>query len=501
MINLKAPRKEVTVIVGLVIFSAALLNFNLGYRPFKVIDLIFNALLFAFVLTARKPIRRVAWTLIFISAIYSVAANLYGKPSVMVISSLFQTNTGEALEFVKQITLYQVVISTLTMVLFFFLSRDRKIKNNKVSLVLVFLMISIAFIRYDKDEGVRLTLFNFFDKAWTSYSSYEENMAELNSDRKVPSDWKAVSTVPSGERKNLYIVIVGESMRRDYGSLYGYPIKNMPFLERVSGDFYSQYHSAAPNTFMSLPRSLAKTNKDGRIEINNNIVTLAKSLNMETYWFSNQGFLGSADTPVSKIAISSDHLFFLKKGGYGDNNSDDSELISPYEKILSEKKDNALVVFHLMGSHPKFCERLTRNDEIIPHRENEISCYLSTYLKTDKMIEKIYSLAQEQHYHFKIVYFSDHGLTRTLSSGELKLMHNSGFKQNYDVPLLVLSDDAKGRVYHDKPLSALNFMSFYAKFLDAHIESPMLYHFEDNTVFNGTQYIDRDTLADDPPII
>jgi glucan phosphoethanolaminetransferase (alkaline phosphatase superfamily) len=501
MRRLNLPSKDACFAFLLVISSAILLNINLGYKTAKGIDFIFNALFFAFILSARRMVRRLAWVLVFISAVYSITANLYGKPSILVMSSLFQTNTTEALEFVKQVTCYQMALPVVTMLIFFYLSKDRKIKNNTISCVFLVLMAGVIFVRFDREVGVRLNMFNFFQRAYTSYYSYKENMADLNSSRGLPSNWKASSVLPNGKRKNLYIVIIGESMRSDYSSLYGYPVKNMPFLEREPGDYYSQYHAAAPNTFMALPRTLAKTNPDGNIEINNNIVTLAKALHMETYWLSNQGFLGKADTPISKISIYSDHLFLLKKGSYDDSNSDDSELITPYEKILNQKKENTLVVFHLMGSHANFCDRLTRNDMIIPHREKAISCYLSTYLKADKMIEKIYTLAEQKQYHFKIMYFSDHGLSKDESSGHLTLLHNASYKQNYNIPLLVLDSSAKSRTYHDKPISALNFISFYATFLDARIESPQPFHFDDNTIFNGGQYIDHRTLAEDPPVI
>ncbi|BFO11432.1 hypothetical protein GGER_39420 [Serratia rubidaea] len=46
-------------------------------------------------------------------------------------------------------------------------------------------------------------------------------------------------------------------MRRDYMSLFGYPLPTTPFLDQVNGDFYSNYISTAANTFESLPRTLA----------------------------------------------------------------------------------------------------------------------------------------------------------------------------------------------------------------------------------------------------
>ena len=57
--------------------------------------------------------------------------------------------------------------------------------------------------------------------------------------------------------KANYVIVVGESMRRDYMSLFGYPTPTTPFLDQVNGTFYSNYISTAPNTFESLPRTLA----------------------------------------------------------------------------------------------------------------------------------------------------------------------------------------------------------------------------------------------------
>ncbi|MDW5502177.1 sulfatase-like hydrolase/transferase [Serratia proteamaculans] len=64
--------------------------------------------------------------------------------------------------------------------------------------------------------------------------------------------------VDAGNSKQAnYVIVVGESMRRDYMSLFGYPTQITPFLDQVKGIFYSDYISTAPNTFESLPRTLA----------------------------------------------------------------------------------------------------------------------------------------------------------------------------------------------------------------------------------------------------
>ena len=61
---------------------------------------------------------------------------------------------------------------------------------------------------------------------------YLEQRDFLNQSANAPSQWDIQSFMP--KYKN-YILIIGESMRKDYMSLYGFPLKTTPFLERVKG--------------------------------------------------------------------------------------------------------------------------------------------------------------------------------------------------------------------------------------------------------------------------
>lgn len=94
----------------------------------------------------------------------------------------------------------------------------------------------------------------FFSSLVTSYQSYNQQMADINTSTLAHPNW----IVDAGNSNQAnYVIVVGESMRRDYMSLFGYPTQTTPFLDQVKGTFYSDYISTAPNTFESLPRTLA----------------------------------------------------------------------------------------------------------------------------------------------------------------------------------------------------------------------------------------------------
>jgi glucan phosphoethanolaminetransferase (alkaline phosphatase superfamily) len=92
-------------------------------------------------------------------------------------------------------------------------------------------------------------------------------------------------------------------------SVYGYPLDTTPWLKNANGDFYTNVISPAPNTFLSLPRTLARFDENKK-EAANNIVNLSNKAGLETYWVSNQGRIGQFDTPATIIAYHAKHKFF-----------------------------------------------------------------------------------------------------------------------------------------------------------------------------------------------
>ena len=133
----------------------------------------------------------------------------------------------------------------------------------------------------------------------------------------------------------------------------------------------------------------------------------------------------------------SDNHYFLKKGDYQSRNTDDDALLPIFDQLLSRQGQGNLYVLHLMGSHADFASGLTANRRASSRR---IRSWPLPYRKTDRFIEQVYQSLKQTGAPFKLFYFSDHGLSHKDIGGIRSLRHSGDTRQNYQVPLLVLSD-------------------------------------------------------------
>jgi glucan phosphoethanolaminetransferase (alkaline phosphatase superfamily) len=303
-------------------------------------------------------------------------------------------------------------------------------------------------------------------------------------------------------------LIIGESVRRDYLSVYGYPHPTTPFLNTSPGLFIDGFVATAPNTPQSLSRSLVIPEKD-RMPGNaaNNVISLANTAGYETFWISNQGRLGGTDTHVSRIAKKSAHVAFLNFGGYGEA-GDDLSIIPRMEKILAipSQKDR-LIILHMMGSHPNPCKRLhdySQHFDILQSK-NE-NCYLSTLHKLDYFIGQIVTRLKQHGESYSVLYFSDHAMIRrTDSEGRFKFAHDAQleFKQALDVPLFILDSETVAHRMIKRNLSAFHLMDILAAWLGVDSDKTdarySLENFPEDShirAFNGRVLVNYDDLKD-----
>ncbi|MEL5409273.1 phosphoethanolamine transferase [Serratia nevei] len=483
--------------------TALILIKAMGYGGSKGIDILFIALIL--LLLSAHSLTRYGLIIPFIllCALYAPVGAIYGSPSAAVVSALLQTNRTEAGEFLHTLPascyLLPAVIFTMLIILKRFIWRQALPKKVILPLLALFAVIVIA--RIFSGGLVKLKLPDFFLSTYSAYDQYQQQIDELNTGVSEPDSWSITAGAPNNEN---YVIIVGESMRRDHMSLFGYPVSTTPFLDNAKGRFYSNYISTAPNTFESLPRTLALSNGHN-IAIGDNIITLAKAAGLNTHWLSNQGMFGQFDTPVSKIAMFSDNHYFLKKGDFQSRSTDDDALLPIFDQLLRRQGQGNLYVLHLMGSHADFCERLNGEPPSIESQDHELACYLSTYRKTDRFIEQAYQMLTKNGAPFKLFYFSDHGLSHKDIGGLRSLRHGGDTRQNYQVPLLVLSDRDQQHQVIDAPLSAFDFIGLFAQEAGIRIAHPevmptmRIADTDKRWVFDGQRMVDFDQLADDPP--
>lgn len=460
----------------------------------------------------------------------------YGKLNSGVVAAFFETNPAESFEFLGKLKFDQFNLPLLFIFSTFILYKLRKsvnpqdktsekeIKEKRIlNIILTILVIfstvwvptKFYFENKSEDQidshwtlaNSPVNLIAFYANIIESIIDYYQDKSDLENVQNISPPWHIISAQP--QYKN-YVLIIGESARRDYMSTYGFNLPTTPFLDKTTGYINAGYVSSAPATYHSLLNSLHfKSKRKGKKDYSYNIITLAKIAGVKTFWLSNQGSIGKYDTLTSRLGISADFHYFTKKGGFSTNNADDMKLLDELKIRFKEKtysNNVRLFVIHLMGSHRNFCQRLKEDEKKLEFINESLSCYVNTILKTDKFIEETISLLKEQNEPYSLIYFSDHGLSHTHKENkkEVDLDFGDKYKQNFDVPFVKISSDDKVREVVNLKRSAFNFIYGFSQWIG--VETKELnphYNFfsnkddEEIKVFNFEENIPYDTLKDD----
>ena len=397
------------------------------------------------------------------------------------IGAFFETDWQESKEFVQSLPLYSYAFSLLTLLFGGYIlylgkkkSYARGRKQSIVTLVIGILATGLTLYRplakmkeYHafKWSVSRTAIVAFYASIYDNIQEYQAMKKELSKGIEGTPTWQISKVSPPYQN---YVLVIGESVRKDYMHLYGFPQENTPFLDKVHGTIIDGYTATAPNTTASLLRSFVQMKGEKDFVYINNIITLAKAAGFETFWFSNQGISGNWDTPIAKLAFLCDHKEFTKKGDYASMNYHDSILLPLLQRALQQKSlSPRLFILHTMGSHVNFEARLEHPIHF-DYYNRKLSAYIQTIEQTDTLLKGIYEALQRQGAPFSMLYFSDHGLmTQDRASIFASLTHGdtSPNKACYRVPFVLLSsDDAAHKVLRVNK-SAFHFLDGFAQWL------------------------------------
>ena len=318
-----------------------------------------------------------------------------------------------------------------------------------------------------------------------------------------------------------FILVIGESARRDCFHVYGYPVANTPFLDRAPATIVDGLASGGTYTVASLRMMLTKgdvTRREPDYALM--LPGLAQSAGITTHWLSNQGFLGKRNTPVSAIASLCAYQRFPNRAGFSERNDSDRVLLGMLEEELerSTKRTGAdradrseLFVLHAMVSHTDACKRLFPEDaqaKVSEKHYEYVACYVSTIAKTDAFLQDLHARMPERRARtgrpFSILYFSDHGLLQRELDGRIHIDNGRPGKRHYDIPLVMIdSERPERRVLHSRK-SGLRFVDGLANWMgveNARIEPYDLFDGKDDPEDHGlAKRIAEIELPDDPAI-
>lgn len=256
----------------------------------------------------------------------------------------------------------------------------------------------------------------------------------LNEKHKIEQAAKQMHKLDLGDLKvtqekegMAIVIIIGETLRRDYMHCYGYPLPNTPHLDSLlaTGDMirYTDVISPAANTIESLTKVLTMQQVDSPqpwYEYPTLGIILSRA-GYPVYWVSNQESTGALIQPLSIIASLSDEVKYANARSI---DGDRSETARYYDEAvikdlhLQHTSDSAFVQFvHLEGSHPEYHRRFPESfkrfmpQELPSHLDKERdqirADYVNSVYYNDYVVNEIikkYSRGKAL-----VFYFSDHG--------------------------------------------------------------------------------------------
>ncbi|MDH2293972.1 phosphoethanolamine transferase [Cobetia sp. 1AS1] len=239
--------------------------------------------------------------------------------------------------------------------------------------------------------------------AWWEKERYKALMAD-------DYDFGGVSRSPEVSDDAVFVLIIGESQRRDQLSLYGYSRATTPNLDARRDELvvFDQAIAPAPQTVLAVPMlaSLTDPRTFSPRYLDANLISLANQAGYHTEWLSRQGLdITSERTWITAIAQRADVARTIM------TDYDDGLLDALDEALARDVERPRLIVLHLYGSHPP--ASLQYPDSLryflTPDSRSPLTdAYDDSIRFTDQVIEGVFQRLEGRP--AGVLYLSDHGL-------------------------------------------------------------------------------------------
>ena len=464
------------------------------------VTIIFFAL-YALSFYSARLYKILAFALLAINAIFAIAQiflifSLELTYSHGTLDALVQTTPKEAFEFAHAFLNFKLIAAFLALLIFVFAAlRLRVSQRARMKLCraikLIFLLSLLVFIVHAafksyvaKSSKMRASIIIALNKIPVynfAFVTKDYFGADFKSVRELQAGYQSIyashshKTAPN--RISNVVFIIGESLQRNFMSLYGYYLPTTPNLQALeqSGNLiaFSDVVSPGAKTNDVLKYVLNFGNYESEKQrpwsANLDIVNLARLANYETFWISNQERYGqwavasgasaqmtdhsdfTNQIPVYKYAYSLDEVMLPSiknfKSGAKKSPLARKDESSAAEVNGTQKKDKFFIL-HLMGSHPSYEFRYPKSfakfsaadisrEPLDEGQKKELAHYLNTVAYNDFIVSEIYKIFASDN--TLIVYFSDHA--QSLYQYRGKLIHGGINRFTLEIPLIFMASD------------------------------------------------------------
>lgn len=344
------------------------------------------------------------------------------------ILAFMQTDPKEAYEFIlsqvkieRLILLLLVVSSYFFSVKMLFRSIKEELKISKIGggidksifiniLLCVVLLILIAGQIHKKRNNIfTFPFINFYVLA----QEFKQFRTSLQQRAEMLTSLQGTTNKING----TYVVVIGESLNKEFMSAYGYSKPTTPMLDEkishnpnlilMTNTFSCHTHTVPVLQYLLTFKNQYQT-KEQQNTITPSIIEIARYLGQfETHWLSGQNISGPYDTPTTIISKSANHQFFVEHPDFSYN---DYILLDKFKNLAFDGQNNNLIFIHLQGNHSLYKFRYPKNykkfsDSKVP-KQND---YENSVLFNDFILSELYQKAIKIPNFKAFVYLSDHG--------------------------------------------------------------------------------------------
>lgn len=222
-------------------------------------------------------------------------------------------------------------------------------------------------------------------------------------------------------KREIYILVVGETGRAMEWSLYGYERETTPNLKKIPDlIYYKDAITQSNNTHKSVPviLSAASAENYGMIYEHKSIVTAFKEAGFRTVVIANQKLTTSIIGSFYREADTFIDMSSFNTGSYL-KSLHDGEILPYLDKELTKSGENLFIVLHTYGSHFNYHERYPKEfSKFKPDKADGISASMRQELRnaydnsiyyTDYVLSEIIKRLEKTGACAALTYLSDHG--------------------------------------------------------------------------------------------
>ena len=293
--------------------------------------------------------------------------------------------------------------------------------------VLIILLIAALFykdyaslFRNNKELVKSLSPSNSIVASWSWYS--HQRLAHLPLVR-IGEDAHRTPLMQQGERKNLTILIVGETSRAENFSLNGYPRDTNPRLAKDNVVYFPNTASCGTATAVSVPcmfSDMPRKHYDEELaQHQEGLLDVIQRAGINVLWNDNDGGCKGACDRVPHQNMTALNL----PGQCINGECYDEVLFHGLEDYINNLQGDGVIVLHTIGSHGptyfnryppqfrKFTPTCDTNEIQTCSQEQLVNTYDNTLVYVDYILDKAINLlkAHQDKFTTSLVYLSDHG--------------------------------------------------------------------------------------------